>query len=71
MSSTSSHGDFPNRRSSRPEVFYKQGVLNVFEKFLGKHLCRSLFIKVASLTQVVLQHFEQHFFCKTNTKDCF
>ena len=30
-------------RSSRPEVFYKKVALNNFEKFTGKHLCRSLF----------------------------
>ena len=26
-------------RSSRPEVFYKKGVLRNFTKFTGKHLC--------------------------------
>ena len=31
------------RRSSRPEVFYKKGVLRNFTKFTGKHLCQSLF----------------------------
>ena len=30
-------------RSSRPEVFYKKGVLTNFAKFTGKHLCQSLF----------------------------
>ena len=29
-------------RSSRPEVFYKKGVLGNFEKFTGKNLCQSL-----------------------------
>ena len=29
-------------RSSRPEVFYKKGVLKNFTKFAGKHLCQSL-----------------------------
>ena len=49
--STSNHGDFSSRRSRRAEVFYKKGVLNNFEKFIGKHHCRSLFfIKFASLT---------------------
>ena len=38
-------------RSSRPEMFYKKGVLRNFTKFPGKHLCRSLFLnKVAGLT---------------------
>ena len=36
------------RRSSRPEVFCKKGVLNNFAKFTGKHLCqRFSFNKVA------------------------
>ena len=35
-------------RSSRPEVFCKEGVLRNFSKFTGKHLCQSLFFnKVA------------------------
>ena len=32
-------------RSSRPEVFCKEGVLWNFAKFTGKHLCQSLFFK--------------------------
>ena len=32
-------------RSSRPEVFYKKGVLRNFAKVTGKNLCQSLFIK--------------------------
>ena len=40
-------------RSSRPEVFYKKGVLRNFAKFIGKHLCQSLFYnKVAGLRLV-------------------
>ena len=40
-----------NNRSSRPEVFWKKGVLRYFAKFTGKHLYQSLFInKVAGLT---------------------
>ena len=42
--STSNHGDFSSGRSRRAEVSYKKGVLNNFEKFTGKHLCRSLFL---------------------------
>ena len=35
-------------RSSRPDVFCKKGVLRNFAKFIGKHLCQSLFLnKVA------------------------
>ena len=29
-------------RCSRPEVFYKKGVLRNFAKFTGKHLCQNL-----------------------------
>ena len=37
-------------KSSRPEVFYKKGVLENFAKFTGKHLCQSLFFsKVAGV----------------------
>ena len=32
-------------RSSRPDVFYKKGVLRNFAKFTAKHLCQSLFFK--------------------------
>ena len=36
------------RCSGRPEVFYKKGVPRNFAKFIGKHLCQSLFFnKVA------------------------
>ena len=38
-------------RSSRSEVFCKKGVLRNFAKFVGKHLCQSLFFnKVAGLS---------------------
>ena len=30
-------------RSSRPEVFYKKDVLRNIAKFIGKHMCQSLF----------------------------
>ena len=37
-------------RSSRPEVFCKNGVFRNFAKFTGKHLCQSFFFnKVAGL----------------------
>ena len=45
----------PLRRSSRPEVFSKKGVLRNFAKFTGKHLCQSLFFnKVADLRSAAL-----------------
>ena len=31
------------KRSHRPEVFCKKGALRNFTKFIGKHLCKSLF----------------------------
>ena len=34
-------------RSSRPEVFYKKGVLKTFAKFAEKHLCKNLFFNKA------------------------
>ena len=37
----------PVARSSRPDVFCKKRVLKNFAKFTGKHLCQSLFFKVA------------------------
>ena len=41
---------FASDWSSRPEVFYKKGVLRNFAKFTRKHLCQSLFFnKVAGL----------------------
>ena len=37
-------------RSSRPDVFIKNGVLRNFAKFTGKYLCQSLFFnKVTGL----------------------
>ena len=42
-------------RSSRPEVFCKKGVLRNFTKFIGKHLCQSLFFnKVVRLKPATL-----------------
>ena len=41
-------------RSSRPEVFCKKGVLENFAKFTGKHLCHSLFFKVAGIRPATL-----------------
>ena len=36
------HYYLKNKRSSRPEVFCKKGVLKNFTEFTGKHLCQSL-----------------------------
>ena len=35
-------------KSSRPELFYKKGVLRNFTKFRGKHLCQGLFFNKAA-----------------------
>ena len=45
-------------RSSRLEVFCKKGVLKIFAKFRGKHLCQSIFFnKVAGLrTPTFIEH---------------
>ena len=38
-------------KSSSPKVFRKKGVLKIFTKFTGKHLCQSLFFnEVAGLS---------------------
>ena len=43
-------------KSSRPEVFFKKGVLKNFTKFTGKHLCQSLFFnKVAGRPATLLK----------------
>ena len=43
-----SENGYMTGRSSRPEVFCKNGVLRNFAKFTGKHLYQSLFLnKVA------------------------
>ena len=54
-------------RSSHPEAFCKKGVLKIFAKFTGKHLCQSLFFscrlklsllkKYFSTVPVTLQNF--------------
>ena len=45
--------DFEEYWNSRPEVFYKKGVIKSFTKFTGKHLGQSLFFsKVAGLRLV-------------------
>ena len=37
--------NYVTRKSSRPEVFWKKGVLRNFAKFTGKHLCRWVFLR--------------------------
>ena len=42
---------YPLTRSSRPEVFCREGVVGNFAKFTGKHLCQGLFFnKVEQLS---------------------
>ena len=46
---------FSQFRSSRPEVFYKKGVLRNFANFTGKHLRQALFFnKIAGLRPATL-----------------
>ena len=56
-------------RSSRPEVFWKKGILKIFTEFSGKHLCQSIFIKKEALAQVFsyefCEIFENIYFYKT------
>ena len=48
-------------RSSRPEVFYKKGVLRNFAKFTGKHLCQSIFFnEVAGRCQFLPSIYNTH-----------
>ena len=73
-------------RSSRPEVFCKNGVLRNFAKFTRKHLCQSLFFnKIAGLRPAillkrdsgtgvflwVLWNFEEHLFSQNTSGGCF
>ena len=62
------HRFLTESRSSRPEVFYKKGVVKNFAKFTGKHLCQSLFFnKVAGLNPATLlkkETLEQVFSCE-------
>ena len=55
-------------RSSHPEGFCKKGALKILAKFLGKHLCQSLFFnKVAVIRRLWHRHFSANFakFLKT------
>ena len=44
-------------RSSRPEMFWKKGILRDFAKFTGKHLCQGLFLDKDILTQMFFVEF--------------
>ena len=46
ISSTRNYGDFPNRRSSRREVFYRKGVLHNFERFTENTVARVFLLKL-------------------------
>ena len=51
-------------RSSRPEVFCNKAVLRNFAKFIGKHLCQSLFFnKAASVRPATLLKRRQWYRC--------
>ena len=54
-------------RCTLPEVFCEKGVLRNFAKFIGKHLCQSLFFnKIAGLARnfIKKETLVQVFFCK-------
>ena len=49
-------------RSSRPDVFCKKCLLRNFAKFVGKHLCRSLYLnKVAGPTLLKQRPWRRYF----------
>ena len=58
-------------RSSRPEVFYKEGVLRTFAKFLGKHPCQSLFLIKLQFFLWILWNFYEHLFSQNTSSGCF
>ena len=59
-------------RSSVPEVFCKKSVLRNFAKFIGKHLCHSLFFnKVADLSPVNFAKFVRTRFLQNSFGGCF
>ena len=53
-----------NNRSSRPELFCRQGILRNFAKFPGKHLCQRPcdFIKKSLWHRWILRNFSEHLF---------
>ena len=64
-------------RSSRLELFWKKGVVRNFAKFIGKHLCQSLFFNkdtdlrpVTLLKKTLAQVFSCEF-CEISKKTFF
>ena len=56
--------DYTYDRSSGPELFCKENVLRNFAKFIGKHLCQSLFFnRVAGLRPSKKESLAQVFSC--------
>ena len=47
---------FTKTKSSRQEVFCKNGVLKNFEKFIGKHLCGISFNEVTGVISIPLEN---------------
>ena len=68
-------------RSSRPEVFCKEGAIENFTKFRGNYLCQSLFFSKncsrkawnsdAGVFLWILQNFYEHLLYRTPPDDCF
>ena len=73
--------------STRPEVFYKKGILKHFAKFIGKHLFQSLcFDNIASMKATtllkkknsctaiflwILRNFSEELLYRSTPGDCF
>ena len=73
---------FLKTRNSRQEVFSKRGVVRIFAKLTGKHLCRVSFliklqvsdlqlIKKETLAQVFSSEFCEHLFLQNTSGGCF
>ena len=54
-----------DNRSSRPEVFFKWGVLRNFVKFTGEHLCQSFLNKTSLINKFDTEkcYWKKHIFC--------
>ena len=61
------------RQKQSSEVFCKKGVLRIFAKFTGKHLCQSLFFNNVAGNFIKKETLAQVFFCEfcENSKNTF
>ena len=49
-----------DNRSSRPEVFFKKGVVRNFAKLTGKHLCQSFLNKTSLINKFDSEKWKKH-----------